>query len=116
MQHNLAAALINRRIIRDRGYKGLIVGLMADTGKADMSHFMDHGADAVLPKPFIIGDLDGIVSNFAKFAKLRKEMADKAAKAQKAEKERLQADKLKGPVATTSALRILVVDDSSSTR
>ena len=102
---------INHRIIRDRGYKGLIVGLMADTGKADMSHFMDHGADAVLPKPFIIGDLDGIVSNFAKFAKLRKENA---------EKERLQADRLKGPAVstqgTTPTLRILVVDDSSSTR
>ena len=50
--------------MRSKGYKGLIVGLTGDTGAEDVRHFMAHGADAVLPKPFNIDELDDIVRDF----------------------------------------------------
>ena len=52
------------RRLRAKGYRGLIVGLTGDTGEEEMRHFLDHGADAVLPKPFDLDDLDEIVRDF----------------------------------------------------
>ena len=52
------------RIIREEGYRGLIVGLTGDTSEEDVAHFKAHGADAVLPKPFIVADFDRIVNDF----------------------------------------------------
>ena len=70
----------------------------------------------MLPKPFLIGDLDDIVSNFTKYTKLKKEKADKdKAEREKADKDKAEREKLKGP-SQLPGLRILVVDDSSSTR
>ena len=52
------------RRLRDLGYKGLIVGLTGDTGEEDQLYFKRHGADAVLPKPLDMDDLDEVVRDF----------------------------------------------------
>ena len=59
-----APCLLLRRRIRELGYGGLIVGLTGDTGEHDLRHFKDHGADAVLPKPFNMDHLNEIVRDF----------------------------------------------------
>ena len=56
----IAAPLPFARRMRELGYRGLIVGLTGDTGEEDVRHFMAHGANAVLPKPFNIDELDQI--------------------------------------------------------
>ena len=54
----------NNRCIREDGYKGLIVGLTGDTGEEDVKYFKDHGANAVLPKPFNVDEMVEIVRDF----------------------------------------------------
>ena len=86
--------------MRKKGYSGLIVGLTGDTGEEDVKHFKSHGADNVLPKPFNIDELDDIVKEFRNQAKDDK-------------KHQLQQQAKKAP---PKSLRVLVVDDSGSTR
>ena len=52
------------RLIREEGYRGLIIGLTGDTSREDVVHFKAHGADAVLPKPFMLVDFDRVVNDF----------------------------------------------------
>ena len=52
------------RFIRTRGYEGLVIGLAGDTGDDDIRHFKAHGADDVLPKPFMMEDLNDIARKF----------------------------------------------------
>ena len=52
------------RAIRGEGYRGLIIGLTGDTSPEDVAHFKAHGANAVLPKPFLLADFDRIVKKF----------------------------------------------------
>jgi CheY-like chemotaxis protein len=39
------------RLIRDLGYKGLILGVTGNALPSDIEHFTSHGADQVLLKP-----------------------------------------------------------------
>ena len=53
MDHNMpkkdgAAAT---KLLREKGYKGVIIGVTGNTLVADVSLFLSHGADKVLPKP-----------------------------------------------------------------
>ena len=84
------------------GYRGLIVGLSGDVGDAIVKEFLQYGADDVLPKPFNVDDLDQIVVDFRQRQKERKAAAEKEQKTP--------------PGDALGALRILVVDDSGSTR
>ena len=43
---------------------GLIIGLSGDISSEDVAHFKAHGADAVLPKPFVVADFDNVVREF----------------------------------------------------
>ena len=47
--------------IRERGYKGLIVGLTGDTLEDDISYFKAHGVDEVLSKPLQLEQLKLVV-------------------------------------------------------
>ena len=57
---------LHDRLIREEGYRGLIVGLTGDTSSEDVHHFREHGADAVMAKPFVIEEFNKIVYNFWK--------------------------------------------------
>ena len=54
------------RRLREKGYTGLIVGLVGDAGpeSRDRLLFQEQGADAVLPKPFNLTALDDIVRQY----------------------------------------------------
>ena len=60
----LTIKTIDCRLIREEGYTGLIIGLTGDTNREDVAHFKAHGADAVLPKPFVLADFDRVVLDF----------------------------------------------------
>ena len=49
------------RCIRERGYRGLIIGITGDTEARDMEHFRSQGADVVLSKPIKEQDLRAAV-------------------------------------------------------
>ena len=40
------------------------MGLTGDTGEEDVKYFKDHGANAVLPKPFNVDEMVEIVRDF----------------------------------------------------
>ena len=40
--------------IRQLGYNGVIIGVTGNALPEDVKDFIDHGADAVIPKPFDI--------------------------------------------------------------
>lgn len=49
------------RLIRERGYTGLIVGVTGDSSDDVVNKFETCGADTVLPKPFDMGKLDVLI-------------------------------------------------------
>eukprot|EP01041_Mallomonas_annulata_P042208 gene42208-biopygen11567 len=52
------------RRIRDMGYKGLIIGVTGNVTPHDISTFVAHGANIVLPKPLDMSKLDNALDNF----------------------------------------------------
>ena len=52
------------RLVREEGYTGLIIGLTGDTSLEDVKYFKAHGADAVLPKPFVVAEFNRVVQEF----------------------------------------------------
>ena len=90
------------RRLRAKGYDGLIVGLSGDTGEEDVKYFKDHGANAVLPKPFNVDELDVILKDFRRNKKDKQELGENG--------------KEKETVKAVTGIRTLVVDDSSATR
>ena len=52
------------RAIRERGYRGLIIGLTGDTLEEDSEYFRSHGLDAVLSKPLNIDELKAAIGEF----------------------------------------------------
>jgi CheY-like chemotaxis protein len=44
--------------IRELGYDTLIVGLTGNILPEDVAYFKNHGVDTVLPKPFVLKDLE----------------------------------------------------------
>ena len=91
-------SLVNRGL-REKGYRGLIVGLKGDSGDEDVRKFNNFGADDVLPKPFNVDDLNELMRLFDERKRGGEGAATPAVKA-----------------ADRNSLAILVVDDSSSTR
>ena len=65
-----------RRLIREEGYQGLIIGLTGDTSLEDINYFKAHGADAVLPKPFVLSEFNRIVQEFLGKKKTKKTARD----------------------------------------
>eukprot|EP00607_Mallomonas_marina_P002650 CAMPEP_0182437698 /NCGR_PEP_ID=MMETSP1167-20130531/85225_1 /TAXON_ID=2988 /ORGANISM="Mallomonas Sp, Strain CCMP3275" /LENGTH=469 /DNA_ID=CAMNT_0024630713 /DNA_START=737 /DNA_END=2146 /DNA_ORIENTATION=- len=47
--------------LREGGYKGVIIGVTGNVTQEDISEFISHGADAVLPKPLDIDSLESVV-------------------------------------------------------
>ena len=47
--------------MRERGYKGIIIGVTGHAQRADIEEFQRCGADAVLAKPLSIEDLNFLV-------------------------------------------------------
>eukprot|EP00535_Pseudo-nitzschia_heimii_P003449 CAMPEP_0197183588 /NCGR_PEP_ID=MMETSP1423-20130617/7897_1 /TAXON_ID=476441 /ORGANISM="Pseudo-nitzschia heimii, Strain UNC1101" /LENGTH=1051 /DNA_ID=CAMNT_0042634177 /DNA_START=135 /DNA_END=3290 /DNA_ORIENTATION=+ len=56
------------RAIRKMGYVGFVVGVTGNLLPEDVGHFMDCGADAVLPKPFRYGELEQLLMEHGLFA------------------------------------------------
>jgi len=54
------------RELRKLGCNILIIGVTGNVLPSDVSFFKEHGADAVLPKPLCIEDLEAIVQNYDK--------------------------------------------------
>ena len=79
------------------------MGLKGDTGDEDLRRFKKYGADDVLPKPFNVDDLNGIIRLF-KERKTEESIAQQTTGV---------AEEKAGK---TARLRVLVVDDSGSTR
>ena len=52
------------RIIRDMGFKGLILGVTGNALPEDVANFMASGANAVLVKPLNVNEFDSIMRNF----------------------------------------------------
>ena len=50
--------------IRELGYKGIIIGVTGNALPEDVKDFIDHGADAVIPKPFDIDVFKRYVRDF----------------------------------------------------
>ena len=50
--------------MRERGYKGIIIGVTGHAQRADIEEFERCGADAVLAKPLKYETLNGVVNNF----------------------------------------------------
>ena len=50
------------KLIKESGYKGLIIGLTGNVLKEDMETFMAHGADIVFTKPLDIAKYDEYVA------------------------------------------------------
>ena len=51
----------HRRLIREEGYTGLIIGLTGDNSSEDIHYFKARGADEVLPKPFVLAEFEAIL-------------------------------------------------------
>ena len=60
----MSCVLCVHRLIREQGYTGLIVGLTGDGSDEDARYFTEHGANAVMTKPFDLDDFDKIVQRF----------------------------------------------------
>lgn len=52
------------KAIREKGYKGLIVGLTGHMLESDVNYFKSNGVNEVLPKPLKLDDLKRIVAGF----------------------------------------------------
>jgi CheY-like chemotaxis protein len=52
-------------MIRELGYRGLIIGITGNMMPEDVRHFLDHGANTVFPKPIHFEDLDVYLSETA---------------------------------------------------
>ena len=52
------------RRIRERGYRGLIIGITGDTEAQDKEFFQSQGADVVLSKPIKEQDIKAVVEAF----------------------------------------------------
>ena len=50
------------KLLRERGYTGVIIGVTGNTLPEDIEHFMSHGADKVLPKPVDTDVLDQTIA------------------------------------------------------
>ena len=50
--------------IRELGYMGIIIGVTGNALPEDVKDFIDHGADAVIPKPFDIDVFKRYVRDF----------------------------------------------------
>ena len=50
--------------IRQLGYNGVIIGVTGNALPEDVKDFIDHGADAVIPKPFDIDVFKRYVSEY----------------------------------------------------
>ena len=60
------AAFLYCRLVRQRGYSGLILGLTGHTGpnwQEDVLYFKEHGVNDVLPKPFNIDEFDAATAS-----------------------------------------------------
>ena len=49
------------RRIRERGYRGLIIGITGNTEASEVEHFLSQGANAVLAKPVRLESLKAAV-------------------------------------------------------
>ena len=49
------------KILRGKGYKGLIVGVTGNALEEDISLILSSGADIVLKKPLRISDLENVI-------------------------------------------------------
>lgn len=54
------------KILRGKGYTGLIVGLSGLTHVDDIEHFKQSGADVVLTKPLKFAIMDVLVKEYIK--------------------------------------------------
>ena len=106
---------VRLRIVRSNGYKGLIVGLTGDTEEEDVKYFKDHGADAVLPKPFNVDVLDEIVENYRRRIENIK-AAKGSAVAGMAGITGGASSTVKSITKVFPSMRILLADGSTSTR
>jgi len=52
------------RRVRERGYRGLIIGITGDTEAQDMEFFRSQGADVVLSKPIKEQDVKAAVEAY----------------------------------------------------
>ena len=52
------------RIIRDMGFKGLILGVTGNSLPDDVAHFISSGANAIIFKPLNVYQFDEIMKNF----------------------------------------------------
>jgi CheY-like chemotaxis protein len=50
------------KIVRGRGYDGLIIGITGNTGKEEIDYFIAQGANTVLQKPLNSKELEGFVA------------------------------------------------------
>jgi len=53
--------------VREMGYTGFVVGVTGNLLPEDVGYFMDCGADAVLPKPFMYKDLEELLIEHGMF-------------------------------------------------
>ena len=53
--------------VREMGYTGFVVGVTGNLLPEDIGYFMDCGADAVLPKPFMYKDLEELLIEHGMF-------------------------------------------------
>mmetsp|Transcript_22557 Transcript_22557/g.30888 ORF Transcript_22557/g.30888 Transcript_22557/m.30888 type:complete len:124 (-) Transcript_22557:3499-3870(-) len=52
------------QILRRQGFRGLVVGVTGNVLQADVDLFLSSGADAVLPKPLVMGRLRDLLRGF----------------------------------------------------
>ena len=52
------------QLIRQLGYNGVIIGVTGNALPEDVKDFIDHGANAVIPKPFDIDVFKRYVSEY----------------------------------------------------
>ena len=116
-----------RRRIREKGFKGLILGF-TDQMECDLvKEFKALGANDVITKPLNIQAFDALVHKFLSARKKESAVVSGAAKQEEADgirgsldahqqQEQQQQQQAKSVCTEQRGLRVLVVDDSKATR